>query len=115
MKRQQCLRIYRELQAEFKQLPSRHDGLARQRHVFSMLQAARWVPQPLFRTSQALRELCNHPALLPQRRRPAGEHGYGVASTVQGSGKCVMLMELLSSILATILRLIWPLRMKLAA
>ncbi|CAE8688844.1 unnamed protein product [Polarella glacialis] len=62
-------------------------AFARHGHVLSML--------------HALREVCNHPACLAEKRRPAGIPDQPSRASVEASGKCEKLKELLEGIFAS--------------
>lgn len=78
-----------------------------QRKIYTLVQQRQWAACSggtgrkfkVLEMLQAMREVCNHPACLPEKRRPHGGRQHP-ASNIEISGKCAKFHELLDNILA---------------
>lgn len=78
----------------------------KQRKIYTLVQKMQWAACAgsgrnfkVLEMLQAMREVCNHPACLPEKRRPHGT-GSHPATDIELSGKCAKFHELLDNILA---------------
>lgn len=78
----------------------------KQRKIYTLVQKMQWAACvgsgrnfKVLEMLQAMREVCNHPACLPEKRRPP-DTGVHPATEIEVSGKCAKFHELLDNILA---------------